>query len=111
MAMAMMSDVGGGGAASGEVFYDWGKISSAADELSTHLEAFKNDVDTLYKDVETLNSSWSGPSYDAFKTNCDNYKKNSIDPLIGKISNWVTRLQELAGEAESTSKTNTQLFS
>lgn len=101
---------GGGGAANSEVFYDWGKIRTAAEELSSCLETFKQDVETLYGDVTALNSSWSGPSYDAFKTNCENYKKQSIDPLIAKIANWITKLEELAAEAEGTSKSNTQLF-
>lgn len=106
--MANMS--GNGGAANGEVFYDWSKITVVAEDLSTILETFKADVETLYGDVTALNSSWSGPSYDAFKTNCENYKKQSIDPLITNISNWVTKLQELAGEAQSTSATNAGYF-
>jgi hypothetical protein len=101
----------GGAAGSTEVFYDWGKIRIASEELSGYLNTFKGDVETLYNDVATLGNYWSGPSYNAFKTNCENYKKNSIDPLIGKISNWVTKLEALAAEAEGTSKANTQLFS
>lgn len=110
VAMAMADGGSGGAAANEEVFYDWNKISSAAEELSSILDTFKGNVDSLYEDVKNLNNSWAGPSYDAFKANCENYKTKSIEPLINNISNWVTKLQELAAEAKSTSATNASYF-
>jgi hypothetical protein len=103
-----------GGSGNGPaVFYDWGKIREAASDLSGVLDAFKSDIETLYGDVKALNTNgyWFGPSYEAFKKNCDEYKTKTIDPLIQKIANWVTKLEALANEAVGTSKANTSLFS
>lgn len=100
----------GGGSANTEVFYDWGKIGTAATELNSKLETFKSNVEQLYSSIVALNSSWSGPSYDAFKTNCEDYKKNKIDPLITTMTTWTTKLNELADEAKGTSSTNVSYF-
>ncbi len=110
MAIAEHAGLGGGAPMNDEVFYDWGKIRSAASDLSGVLKTFKENVETIYGDVKALNANWSGPSYDAFKANCETYKTSKIDPLIAKIEEWVNKMEELAAQAETTSQKNTGLF-
>ncbi len=110
MAIAEQAGIGGGAPMNDEVFYDWGKIRTAASDLSGVLDTFKENIETIYGDVKALNSFWSGPSYDAFKANCESYKTSTIEPLITKINDWVNKMEELAAQAESTSQKNTGLF-
>lgn len=90
--------------------YDWQKISGVATSLNGSLSKFNTQIEAIYASIETMGSSWSGSSYDAFKTYCDNYKKDHIDVLSNEINSWVGKLETLSEQAQATQSGNTNLF-
>lgn len=91
--------------------YDWQKISGVAASLNSSLTTFKAQVETIYASITNMGANWSGASYDAFKTYCENYKTNSIDGLTTEIETWVKKLETLSETAQKTQEGNTNLFS
>lgn len=91
--------------------YDWQKISGVATSLNGSLSTFKEQIEVIYSSITNMGSNWSGSSYDAFKTYCDNYKKDHIDTLSNEIDSWVNKLETLSEQAKTTQDGNTNLFS
>lgn len=90
--------------------YDWNAISSAASGLDSALTKFNTAIEGIFSEVTAMGESWSGASYNSFKTYCDNYRKENITPMANEISSWVTKLQTLSASAQSTTQGNQQLF-
>lgn len=91
--------------------YDWQKISGVATSLNSSLTTFKAQIEAIYSSISTMGSSWSGSSYDAFKSYCDTYKKDHIDGLSNEIESWVNKLESLSEQAKTTQDGNKNLFS
>lgn len=90
--------------------YDWQKISGVAKSLNESLSTFNSQIEAIYGSITKMGSSWSGSSYDAFKTYCDNYKTEHIDVLSNEINTWVGKLETLSEQAKATQSGNTNLF-
>lgn len=91
--------------------YDWQKISGVATSLNSSLTTFRTQVEAIYSSITNMGANWSGTSYDAFKTYCDNYKKDHIDNLSSEIETWVNKLESLSEQAKATQDGNKNLFS
>lgn len=95
---------------SGGMSYDWSAISKTAEGLDSALKKFNNAIDSIFSEVSAMGESWSGASYDAFRTYCDNYRKDTITPLANEIGGWVNKLQALSSSAQATTQSNQGLF-
>jgi len=94
----------------GPMSYDWQQIGNVAASVNTSLGKFNEAINAIFNEVAAMGESWSGASYDAFKTYCDNYKSQTIDPLANEIGTWVQKLDNLSQRAQETSQGNTSLF-
>lgn len=94
--------------------YNTDNIRNLASDLDAQLRSFEEKIDGMFNVIDvTLNSKdyWQGQAYDQFKTYCDSYKKDEIDPLMSEIKDWINSFNAAADSADETTKRNVGLFS
>ena len=90
--------------------YDWNAIGNTAEGLNGVLTKFNTAIEGIFSEVAAMGESWSGASYEAFRTYCENYRKDTITPLSNEIGGWVNKLPNLSSSAQATTQNNQGLF-
>ncbi len=91
--------------------YDAGQISEVASRLNSSLNKFNEAVDGMFSEITAMGETWTGASYDAFKTYCEDYRSQKIEPLARQVGTWANKLENVSQRATETSQGNTALFS
>lgn len=93
--------------------YNTENIYALADNIAATLRSFENNIDSMFTTIDsTMNSPeyWQGAAYDSFKSYCDTYRTQTIQPLLDTINSWVTNVNTIAQESQANTDKNVGLF-
>jgi hypothetical protein len=78
--------------------YDSAKVRELADRARNNVQSFKNDVASMYDEIESMGASgnWVGPVYNDFKSCCESYKNTAISELDDALERWISSLNNAA---------------
>ena len=99
---------GDGGAT---LVYNSGTLGSVGDEITAQKEKLETEIEGMFGIIDGFGETeWSGASYNAFKTYCDNYKTNTIDPMLTELGEWASKFSKMSESASETSAAVSGIF-
>ena len=93
-----------------ELQYNTENIFALSENISSTLSKFEAQIESMYSTFTTMGNSWSGDTYNSFKSYCDDYKTTQIDPLLETIKNWASQGNQIAEASQENTTKNVNLW-
>ena len=101
----------GEGAGGASLVYNSGELETMSSDIGTQKGALETKIGEMFDIIDKgFANIWSGPSYNAFKTFCDNYRTGTINPMIEALGDFGGKVGSISEVTSTTSREVSGLF-